>query len=362
MKIIYDWQIFQMQSYGGVSRYIIEIAKRLKYYNNIKIVSAIHKNHYLRESGIVKPIFFINSFKYSSFVLKLVTNIFFKISRKKYYCDIFHKTYYNNIKCIKAKKNVITVHDMIHELYPNLFGKFDITSKYKAKCIRNADHIICVSNTTKNDLLKIYNVDKDKISVIYSGITRLNSEFNKKNIKLDFQYILYVGQRKKYKNFNVLMECYKSNACLNDKFKIICFGGGEFDIEEVSTLVKYNLSDRVMYFSGDDAILKLLYQNAFVLVHTSLYEGFGFTPLEAIDNNCMVIASDTEISREILGDGVLYFDPYSSDDLNNKILLISSNSEILNNLKNKSILIKNKYSWEKTAIQTQLLYEKILNE
>jgi glycosyltransferase involved in cell wall biosynthesis len=362
IKIIYDWKIFQLQSYGGVSRYIVEIAKRLSKNNVVEILPIIHINQYLKESSLVKSRLCIKKFKYSTYALSFLTNAYLILTNKKYYCDILHKTYYYDVSFIKSKKNIVTVHDMIHELYPQLFNFLDKSAQNKAKSIRQADHIICVSKTTKRDLIKIYSIDDNKVTVIYNGITKLRMGNPNQAVNFKFKYLLYVGHRNKYKNFDLLLKCYVSNPCINKEFKLVCFGGGSLNSREISYIKKYNLKDRVLHISGEDGILKNLYENAFLLVHTSLYEGFGFTPLEAMDNKCMVIASDTEISHEILGNSVLYFDPYSVLDLKNKILLMLNNPDLCNDLRMNWNTILEKYKWEDTAKHTLLLYKKILND
>ena len=206
MKIAYDYEIFWKQrKFGGISRYFSNLI-RYSVRNDtlkIKVFSKFYFNEYLNSlpNNIIEgsKISYIPplSGRVVEFYTKQVSN--FKLL--KFDPDIIHRTYFSNNFPINTKsKLVITIYDLIHEIFSDN-KKF----RPKQKAIDLADKIICISNNTKNDLINIYNVKSDKISVIYLGHEHMNiKNFISKNStqNLHIPYILFVGSRKKYKNFD----------------------------------------------------------------------------------------------------------------------------------------------------------------
>jgi len=208
------------------------------------------------------------------------------------------------------------------------------------------DKIICVSENTKKDLMKFYNLDNKKVSVIYNGADHLNFiATENKNIVSDKPYILYVGSRAKYKNFRLFVESFKKSEKLFNNFNIICFGGGYFSKSEINYFKELNILNKIILVLGDDKSLKIHYENASLFVYPSLYEGFGISILEAINVGCPALASDIPVFREILGDKMCFFNPKSHEDLifnMEKILFDSENQKNLITIGKK---ISEKYSW-----------------
>ena len=162
MRVFFDYKIFFQQKYGGPARYFTELFKSLnEIENNAFIVSPVYINEYLQQSN------FSSNIIGKKIVLKKFAGPFLdlynKISSKKIYSklkpDIIHTTYYDKYLVCNNKPLVLTVHDLIHEVYQNEY-RLDLSSK--KKMIKKADHIICVSRSTKNDLLKYYNIDEKK--------------------------------------------------------------------------------------------------------------------------------------------------------------------------------------------------------
>jgi glycosyltransferase involved in cell wall biosynthesis len=250
---------------------------------------------------------------------------------------------------------------MIHELYENQFSKDDPTIKHKHLSINAADAIICVSENTKKDIIKIYDVPEEKIWVVYHGGS-LNKfkffeidKYMKENL-LKKPYLLYVGNRDGYKNFLFLLNVYATNFA--DDFNLLCFGGGNFNENELSLINKFNLLDKVIHVNGSDYFLATLYKKAFCFVYPSLYEGFGIPPLEAMSLGCPVIASETSSIPEVVGNGGILFDPFSEEDL------IRSIDSLMNNKIRSQLILKGfqqerKFSWDKTASETLNVYKSI---
>lgn len=364
MKLIYDHEIFARQRYGGVSRYFYEIISGIaeKFQPEIDLYlgynitgydfSKINGNINIEKKDLSYPSklhFIINQFNKKGF-----KNYF---SKKKY--DVFHKTYYSDVG-LGLKTNIIsTIHDMTHELYPVYFTKNDGTSGKKRKSVDSSKAIICVSETTKNDLVKIFNVSPEIIKVIYHGITLKNDREYKTNLKKP--YLLYVGQRWGYKNFNQLLSVYAHDKALNDNYDLVCFGGGEFNYSEKLFIAKNHLESRVKQVNGNDEVLKALYSYAELFIYTSLYEGFGFPPLEAMEFGCPVLSSPGGSISEILSDSALFYDTSSGNDLLNKIQLLLNDLSLKQQYILKGKKRVKEFTWEKSIIEHYNFYNEVIN-
>tara|TARA_B100001121_G_C18675829_1_gene616199 strand:- start:217 stop:1284 length:1068 start_codon:yes stop_codon:yes gene_type:complete len=352
MKIIFNNTIFFSQKFGGISRYFVSLAEELLKKNiKLKIVAPINKNNLLKKIPTNSKF----SFYFQRYpILKIFekfNNYLSKMIIKNFKPDIFHETYYSNFNYddIEAKK-IITVYDLIHEKFPEYFSNEKINEK---KNIKNYDHYICISKNTKKDLIEFYKIPEKKISVIYlsgSHYRNLKASNYSKNISRQ-NFFLYVGSRENYKNFNLIIECFKKYEYLQN-FKIVCFGGGKFTNSEVENFAGL----KVEHIEGNDQELIDLYCNAICLLLPSKYEGFGIPMLEAMELSCPVLSSSTEALREIGDDAALYFDPESCHELKKKIELIIHDSEIRSSLIKKGLKRANFFSWKKCSDQTFEVY------
>ena len=364
MKVLYDFEIFTRQKYGGISRYFYEIITGISRSKNVNIDLFLGLNNtgynFENNNSVIQQKGY--KIKYADkihFLFHGINKLIFDKHSKASDYNLFHKTYFSDVG-LQYNKNIIsTIHDMTHELFPGYFAKSDNTSLLKKKCVEKSDGIICVSETTRNDLINIFNVNPSKIRVIYHGVTIKNIE-NTINI-IEEPYILYVGQRWGYKNFNALLREYYLNKRLNSNFKLVCFGGGKFNLSEKLFLNEKKIENRVLQISGNDDILSSLYKNAELLIYTSFYEGFGFPPLEAMVCGCPVLTSPAGSVSEICGDAVLYFDPSDPEDLSNKLMNILGNNNLKSALVQKGFLNAKQFTWEKSVLSHAEFYNEFNN-
>ena len=368
MKIAFDNQIFFFEKYGGISRYFTSLIKELiKTNNKYKVFSFFHKNEYLLDfdKSIINGFRFKNYPYKSTRILKFLSSSIDKFRVSQWSPDIIHETFYSSdYSYPKRTPVVITIHDMIHELYPEMFDKNDKTSLNKKIAIDRADKIICVSETTKNDLIKLYNTPKNKISVIHHGITTFSENLKVNQISskiINEPYLLYVGKRDGYKNFSNYIKSINHNKSLKKDFKLVIFGGGDFTLKEKSLFARLGFSDNnFYYFDGCDTVLKNLLENAVAFIYPSLYEGFGLPLVEAMQFECPIIASNSGSIPEIAQQAAEYFNPNSFESMSEVINNVVYSSDKLKALKiNGKDQIKN-FSWEKTAQKTNKVYEEIL--
>jgi glycosyltransferase involved in cell wall biosynthesis len=393
LKILYDNQIFVTQEYGGVSRVFYELIKNLAEKEEIKIFlfHGLHINHFPLGDLKKKMAFYFGKqiplLPYTAKFLRVFNTVLFDLFKPYKKIDIFHPTDYSPA-VLRWKKSplVVTVYDMIYEIYPHFFKDLNIISRIerKKKCIERADRIITISYSTRNDLLTFYNVDEKKVSVIYPGVPlpgedEINqmflqgahgaSFFNKRlpvrRRQSNFTahkkpFILYVGNRKRgYKNFKNLLMAFASNKRINREFDLLCFGGGAFTKDEMYLIMELSCKDNVFQISGDDDILGQLYMRARALVYPSLYEGFGLPPLEAMVYKCPVIASNVSSIPEVLGEAAFYFDPYGPASISLSIEKVLFDDANVQDLIKKGAKQVKKYSWSKMAEETYQIYNEL---
>ncbi len=226
---------------------------------------------------------------------------------------------------------------MTHELFPEMFLRSDNSRVWKKNAIKRADHIICISNNTKNDLMNIYNLKENSISVIHHGYKSLCTYDNNTTsfgINKLRPFILFVGHRSGYKNFNKFLKGFSTSKRLMQDFDILCFGGAKFSVAEILNIEALGFKDgQVRYVNGSDAELSFLYSQSRAFIYPSLYEGFGFPLLEAMAFNCPIIASNTSSMPEVCEDAALYFDPNNSDDICQKIEQLVYSDDLIRSLK-----------------------------
>jgi glycosyltransferase involved in cell wall biosynthesis len=355
MKVIFENSIFLHQSTGGISKYISKINKIFQKKNiNSVIYSPISINNNLDENKNYN-IFFLKFKKIPRFCTKLfylINNLATIFFINFYKPDIIHFTYYNNflLKFIKIPY-IVTVYDLISKKKSHVDKNFN-----KDQLIKNASHIICISNTTKQQLNKFYKIDKKKISVIYLGV-----ENNKKLITKKKKYILFVGSRTHYKNFLNFIKAYSKSKYLISNFKVYCFGLENFNLEEIQLFENLKIKSNIYFKSGSDKTLNRMYQNASLFVAPSKEEGFGLTPLEAMSCGCPTICSSIPVFREILGNSCGYINPNKITDIKKKMETILKSKKKQKTLIESGFLRAQQYSWEKNSLETIKIYNKVLN-
>ncbi len=366
MKILYDHQIFTSQKYGGISRYFYELIHYFnkKKGNEIFISIVFSNNYYISDKKDVKHISFLPQydFKGKHRLVAPINKMWSILKIKKQNFDVFHPTYYNPyfLDYIGNKPFVLTVYDMIHEKFPAIVPAHDKTSERKRILADKASKIIAISESTKNDLIEIFDVNPLKIEVIHLAT---EMKLNKKlvlEVSLQKEYILFVGTRHSYKNFKKFITSIENLLCEKKELSVICIGGGEFSGEEISFFDKLNIRNQIFQYTVNDELLANYYSHAIMFVFPSLYEGFGIPVLEAFACECPLICSNTSSLPEIAGDAAEYFDPYSEESMRNaitKVLISPARQDILRE-KGKQRL--KYFSWEETAQKTHEVYKSII--
>lgn len=367
LKIAFDHQIFASQRYGGISRYFFELSRQVANSEHTcietAIIAPIYRNEYLRKlrkelgtQGVYLP-----HIPKSGRIVSKINDLISPLLFESYKPDVIHETYYSlHSFGSKKTKRVITVYDMVHELFRNMFSPNDKTSEIKRIAINRVDHIICISESTKRDLIDIFGIDENKISVIHLGFSLISEESeNPLNREYD-PYLLYVGSRGGYKNFQSFIEAYSRSTLLRRECKIIAFGGGAFSKEELTLMAGLDIKpDRITQISGEDSILAQLYRDAEIFVYPSLYEGFGIPPLEAMSLGCPVACSETSSIPEVVDDAAALFDPYSVESMTHTLESLYSDSALRDAFVQKGYDRVKQFSWETCANNTLEVYKRV---
>jgi glycosyltransferase involved in cell wall biosynthesis len=366
MRISYDHQIFFLQNYGGISRYFTNLAQGLvDKQQQVRIFAPLHRNNYLTAlpEGVVDGKSISKVFPKTA---RFIAAYNFLVSNQKianWQPDIIHETYYSRFG--SAPKNcptVITVYDMIHELFCKDFTVRDNTTKLKKIAVARADHVICISDNTKQDLMKLFGTPSSKISVIHLGFEQFNAEVTSvaSSEVLYKPFILYVGSRSGYKNFMGFLKSIASSKKLLNDFQIVAFGGGGFSVAELSIIKSLGFaSNQVKQVTGNDTVLTEFYRKARAFIYPSLYEGFGIPPLEAMAQQCPLISSNASSMPEVIGDAAEFFTPTSTDDMCRAIEAVVYSDARIGDLKNKGLARLNAFSWNKCTQETLEVYRSL---
>ncbi|MFB2839738.1 glycosyltransferase family 4 protein [Floridanema evergladense] len=331
--LTYDYQIFGSQKYGGISRYFYELINHfiLDEVFQTYVVAPLYINSYLRKIPSKSIIgYSVPTIPKTWRLIEKSNLLLSSIWFLKHTPNIIHETFYRPQKLAPSQtKTIITVHDMIHEKFSHLSRPGDKISFAKKEAVNRADWIICVSENTKKDLIDIWNIDSSKISVIYHGSSLFNFHTQESSEISSLEpYILYVGSRWNYKNFENLLRAYSNSTTLKNNFNLVCFGDRPLSNQEFTLIEELKIPrSKVVSVTGNDSKLAKFYQRASIFVYPSFYEGFGIPLLEAMSMKCPIACSNTSCFPEIAGNAAEFFDPYDFEDMANAIekVVFSSN-------------------------------------
>jgi glycosyltransferase involved in cell wall biosynthesis len=222
-------------------------------------------------------------------------------------------------------KKIISVMDIQEEYWPEFFSKEDLKSRERShkKSILQADHIITISEFTKQTIVDKYKVDPSLITPIHLSYdeSTFKEPASSLSVKLPKKFFYYPAATWPHKNHLRLLEAFKELSSKYTDFHLVLSGirmqGSDKLHNKISEL---DMKDRVHllgYMPGNE--LPLIYRRAYGLVFPSLFEGFGIPLLEAMASDCPIIASSTTSIPEVAGQAALYFDPLDPKDIASKM-------------------------------------------
>lgn len=372
MKVLYDYQAFTMQHFGGVSKCFCELLMHKPKDLDYEIAISQSNNSHLIDSNLVDNLVY-PAMDYQVFakrfphlakhkIYKLLNILglikgaeklnkkdsILKLKEKKF--DVFHATFFDDyfLPYIGDKPFVITVHDMMPEIFPDYFKKPNPETKRKKELCEKAAAVIAVSENTKKDLIRIMDIPEEKIQVIYHGGPNIADNFSLPLVR--GEYFLYVGQRDAYKNFHQTLMDFSLFHRQFPLVKLVCTGK-PFSSSENKLIRELELLQHVIYIRPTDIELLNLYHYAIAFIYPSLYEGFGMPILEAFACGCPVLLNNKSCFPEIAGDAALYFESDSSNSNLSELLIkyYSRKTTLKDQLVSKGYCRLQKYSWDKSS-------------
>lgn len=353
MKILFDHHLFY-QVYGGASKYFVMMINCLPQ-NSWETTALWSCNEYARATNLCNT--FKKKFRGEDSILERINRIYTKHVIDQGNFDVMHQTDFDNYfyKQLRDKPLVVTYHDSnlsTIDPHPNIVKKQEIA-------LKRADAIIAVSQNTKKDLLQLFDINEDKVHVIYHGIERTNlHKLNPKRI-INCDYFLYVGRRTAYKNFTTLVHSFSIFHKKYNNVKLVCTSQN-FTKEELSLFHSLGLENALLAIKANENDMKRLYRDALALVFPSLYEGFGMPILESWSCNCPVILSRASCFPEIASNAGLYFNPLSVEELSKCLQDIYENPTLRLKLMKLGKERVTKFSWEKCAKEHMKVYSSLL--
>ncbi len=227
-----------------------------------------------------------------------------------------------NISRYRGKK-VVTIHDVLFKRFPGYYSAIDryIYDFKTSKACKEADTVVCISEETKKDLLRFYDVNESKIEIVHQQVsaeffTREESAEVIESYELDERYILYVGTVEERKDLITLLKAFKD---LKDQELLLYVVGGKRNayFKKVLTyIIENDLYERVVFFEKvPSTVLPMIYRNAFAVVYPSLFEGWGLPVAEGICSHVPVVSTRNTSMQEAGGDACLYFDAGNHNEL-----------------------------------------------
>ncbi len=361
MRVAFDQQIFTLQRFGGVSRSFVEISRHLNLLDGVeaRVIAPLHFNKHLYDSSPGSGIYIPKSSDFLDFnkKVRLLGEYLSQLHINRFKPDLIHETFYEPVS-LKGSRFPIatTIQDLIREK----IGIDKQKMERKKNSIERARLILCISESTKRELLEFYNPEPEKVVRVYLGVNE--SFFSPESTKsiVGKSYILFVGNRSGYKNWKLLVSAFANSSFLKSEFELICFGGGDFSNDEISWLNELRISNQVKQVKGGDDSLKVYYRAAACLVYPSEYEGFGLPVVEAMASHCPVVASDIDVLHESGGIAARYFESNDMESLKNMLENLLVNDEELSQMRVQGRSHASKFSWFENAKQTKIAYETLL--
>ena len=277
--------------------------------------------------------------------------------------DVYHPTHHRIMPVVQSRRVVATHLDCTTERFPQAFRYAKEVLRAKKLLFARADAIICISESTRKDLLEFYPVDAAKARVIHLGVTALRrcpAQARKLRGHVRREYVLYVGHRAAYRLFDDLLHAFRETG-LYTSLDLVLLGGGALTFQEEELIAKLGLRKSVVSIPRvSDELLGEAYASAKLFVYPSLSEGFGIPPLEAMTCGCPVLASYASSIPEVCKDAPTYFYPKEEGSFARALLKAINDEESRVRSIRRGREVVREYSWEKCCAETLALYRDCL--
>ncbi len=371
MRVFYDHQVTSLQDAGGASRYHYELLQHLGSASAVSASALLGGNR----SVLPFPRLHGGGRRVVSWTTRLPAGYGRYLANEAASAllaplqgsfDIYHASYYRALPFVRRRRLVVTHHDCVQERYPELFRNAASIIRAKRRLFAQADRIVCVSAASQADLFEFYEVEPERTEVIHHGFSPLGTagetsrSVTESKPESDPPYLLYVGARARYKNFGLLLEAFAASNFRRD-VRLRAVGGGAWSGEEREQLAALGVTEQVdIVPRASEAELAAHYRGAALFVYPSLYEGFGFPPLEAMSEGCPALVSASSSLPEICGDAAYYFDPSSRESLQTELDRLLESKELRTAKRAAGLARVQLFTWPKAAAQTLVAYQRTL--
>ena len=357
--MLFDSEAFSQRRWGGISRYFIELLRQLPSHGVQPILRTpfTFNQHLSATKGEVFGGCALSPWLYNSVterMVRLLTRWSDDWSALTCYCDLFHETYYRPYRgCMRPR--AITIHDMTPELFPEYFP-LGTPHKGKTEAVLTASLILCVSECTRRDLMRLIPGLQSRIEVVHHGV---DADFFRKRARRatsDDGSVLFVGERGGYKNFGAFAEAGAQLLVERPDLSVVVVGAKALRGDEREPFVRKGVNGRVHYRRVTDDQLPEYYARAMVFVFPSRYEGFGLPVLEAFASGCPVVVSNTSSFPEVAGDAAGYFDPDTVESILEALRRVTGDRHLRDDLRERGLRRARDFSWQETARRTAEAY------
>ncbi len=349
MRVQYDDQIFASQRRGGISRYFVELIRQFAESPELDVYPQLGwrwtRNGHALEAALGRPLRIPGGSR--GHMLRWA-NRMLNVRRRD--AEITHHTYYRPeyLSRRSTPRMVVTIHDMTPELFPDLFPKGNPHLR-KREYVRRATLVLCVSESTRRDLLRVYGSVEAPMIVTHLGVS---DRFTPGALRASWRpdrYVLFLGNRGGYKDFRVVIEAFAQLTPGQRGTALVAVGGGAFSSDEEGLISRWGLRGRVVQRAASDEELPGVFGGASAFVFPSRYEGFGLPTLEAMACGAPTVLADSSSHPEVGGDAALYFPPGDSSVLAVRLGRLLSDDAFRRHFSEKGIARAGKFTWRRTA-------------
>ena len=357
----FDEQIFAIQAYGGISRMFAELATAFIEDSTLDVellpLNAPIINRYVLDSDPVRARLAVRDAQHE---YRALGRYFMRLQPRRN-LDIVHNTFYlpHGLAGYPGARRIVTIHDMIPELVPRTRRRLDFLT-LKKRYVGRADHVICVSEATRRDLIRVFPDISAPISVIHHGVDgRFQPGMPRINALPD-RYVLFVGNRGQYKDADVLFRAFAALPSTHTDVKLMCVGGGPFTAAEVTTLNALGIAGRTVQADLSDTDMVAAYNHADIFVFPSRFEGFGMPALEAMACGTATVLTDATSLPEVGGDAAEYFPTGDHVALATIVDALLSDEVRRTELEQRGLRRARQFTWQKAAQQHADVYRAAL--
>ncbi len=362
MRVAIDEQIFALQKHGGISRLFYEVMKQYLADPNLEVDLLPFARPIINDYVLTDPQ--LRSALNPTGSKTTVQGLFRQTMPGQFdsQAEVVHHTFYlpPGLYRYKNAKRIVTVYDMIPELMRNTKRRLDFATR-KRKFLEAADHVICISQSTLNDVQRIWPDLQAPMSVVYLGANPAFSPNAVLDSSLPPKYVLHVGNRSGYKDAWTLTQAFTRIAGDYPDVTLLYVGGGAPTPAERKQWASLEGGDRIRWLSATEEQLPSIYAQAELCVVPSRYEGFGLPTLEGLASGTPQILADTSSLPEVGGLAARYFTPGNSAQLAQHMDAVLSDPRERARLRELGLTQAAQFSWQKTAQETAAIYQQALN-